>query len=70
MPGGYKNMQAYNYIIGLFIFDSQDQLIRKFGSKLKGNVNYHNVFLIVHGCATAGIEFDGDNQLYKVCRCV
>ena len=43
------------------IFDSQDQLVRKFGSKGNGNGQFHY---------PAGLAFDDDDHLYVVCRYV
>ena len=43
----------------LYIFDSQDQVVRKIGSKGKGNGEFDS---------PAGLAFDDDNNLYVVCR--
>ena len=43
----------------VYIFDSQDQLLKKFGSKGVGIAQFH---------CPAGLAFDADNYLYVVCR--
>ena len=43
----------------VYIFDSQDQVVRKIGSKGKGNGEFDK---------PAGLAFDDDNNLYVVCR--
>jgi len=43
----------------VYIFDSQDQLVKKVGSKGKGNGQFD---------FPAGLAFDVDNHLYVVCR--
>ena len=43
----------------VYIFDSQDQVVRKFGSQGNGNGEFNS---------PAGIAFDDDNNLYVVCR--
>ena len=43
----------------VYIFDSQDQVVRKIGSKGKGNGEFDS---------PAGLAFDNDNNLYVVCR--
>ena len=43
----------------VYIFDSQDQVVRKIGSKGKGNGEFDS---------PAGLAFDDDNNLYVVCR--
>ena len=43
----------------VYIFDSQDQVVRKIGSKGKGNGEFNS---------PAGLAFDDDNNLYVVCR--
>ena len=43
----------------VYIFDSQDQLVTKFGSKGIGDGQFH---------CPAGLAFDADNHLYVVCR--
>ena len=43
----------------VYIFDSQGHLVRKFGSKGKGNGEFDS---------PAGLAFDDDNHLYVVCR--
>ena len=43
----------------VYIFDTQDQVVRKFGSKGNGNGEFNS---------PAGIAFDDDNNLYVVCR--
>ena len=43
----------------MYIFDSQDQVVRKIGSKGKGNGEFDK---------PAGLAFDDDNNLYVVCR--
>ena len=42
-----------------YVFDSQDQVVRKIGSKGKGNDEFDK---------PAGLAFDDDNNLYVVCR--
>ena len=43
----------------VYIFDSQDHVVRKIGSKGKGNGEFDK---------PAGLAFDDDNNLYVVCR--
>ena len=43
----------------VYIFDSQDQVVRKIGSEGKGNGEFNS---------PAGLAFDDDNNLYVVCR--
>ena len=43
----------------VYIFDSQDQVVRKIGSEGKGNDKFDK---------PAGLAFDDDNNLYVVCR--
>ena len=43
----------------VYIFNSQDQLVRKFGSKGNGNGEFNR---------PAGLAFDDDSNLYVVCR--
>ena len=43
----------------VYIFDSQDQVVRKIGSKGKGNGEFDKPL---------GLAFDADNNLYVVCR--
>ena len=43
----------------MYIFDSQDQVVRKFGSKGNGSGQFDK---------PAGLAFDADNHLYVVCR--
>jgi len=43
----------------VYIFDGQDQLVRKFGTKGKGNGQFDS---------PTGLAFDAENNLYVVCR--
>ena len=43
----------------VYIFDNQDQVVRKFGSKGNGHDEFDK---------PAGLAFDADNNLYVVCR--
>ena len=43
----------------VYLFDGQDQVVRKFGSKGNGNGQFDS---------PAGIAFDADNNLYVACR--
>ena len=45
----------------VYIFDSQDQLVKTFGSKGKSNGQFDG---------PAGLAFDDDNNLYVVCTYV